>query len=100
MTEVAMQTPNRYEVRSRKTLTRLLDAAEEVFVRDGYEAAQLDEIATRAERSKGAVYMHFKSKGDLFLGLIEHRIRSHIDSFSRHMQKCTTRQEKIDAIRV
>jgi AcrR family transcriptional regulator len=99
MTEVAMQTPNRYEVRSRKTLTRLLDAAEEVFVRDGYEAAQLDEIATRAERSKGAVYMHFKSKDDLFLGLIEHRIRSYIDSFARHMQECTTRQEMIDAFR-
>ena len=94
-----MQTLNRYQVRSRKTLTRLLDAAEEVFVRDGYEAAQLDEIAARAERSKGAVYMHFKSKEDLFLGLIEHRIRSYIDRIEGHMQKCTSRQERIDSFR-
>ena len=39
---------------------RLLNAAEEIFVRDGYEAAQLDEIAATAGRSKGAV-MHLKT---------------------------------------
>jgi AcrR family transcriptional regulator len=99
MTGAAVQTLNRHQVRSQNTLSRLLTAAEEVFVRDGYEAAQLDEIAARAERSKGAVYMHFKSKEDLFLGLIEHRIRSYIDLFSGQMEKCTTWQEKMDVFR-
>jgi AcrR family transcriptional regulator len=99
MAEVAMQTLNRYQVRSQKTLTRLLEAAEEVFVRDGFESAQMDEIAARAERSKGAVYMHFKSKEDLFLALIEHRIKSYVDRHNEYLHKCTTRQKRLDAFR-
>lgn len=49
-----MKTPRKQEIRTRETQKRLLDAAEEVFVRNGYEGAQLDEIATCADRSKGA----------------------------------------------
>lgn len=99
MTEVDTQIPNRYEVRSRNTLKRLLAAAEEIFVRDGYAAAQLDEIASRAGRSKGAIYMHFKSKEELFLGLIEYRIASYIDHLSGHMSKCATRLQAVHAFR-
>ena len=74
-----METQSRQQLRTTETRARLLDAAEEVFVRDGYESAQLDEIAALADRSKGAVYTHFKSKEDLFLALFEHRTRSYID---------------------
>lgn len=99
MTEVTTQTPDRHEVRSQRTLTKLLDAAEEVFVRDGYEAAQLDEIVARAGRSKGAVYLHFKSKEDLFLALIEDRIKSYIGHYREHMNKCTTVEQRLAAFR-
>ena len=85
-----IETLSRQQLRTRKTQARLLDAAEEVFVRDGYEAAQLDEIAARAGRSKGAVYTHFKSKEDLFLVLFEHRTRSYIDRLIDDLRKCTT----------
>lgn len=94
-----MPTLDRYQVRSQKTLKRLLDAAEEVFVRDGFESAQMDQIAARAERSKGAVYVHFKSKEDLFLALIEHRIRSYIDLYLSRMKKCTTVEQRFVAFR-
>ena len=42
-----------------------------------YDGAQLSEIA--ADRTKGAVYDHFKSKEDLFFALFEHRTRHLID---------------------
>lgn len=70
---------NKHQLRTQETQTRLLDAAEEVFVRDGYEGAQLTKIANVAGRTKGAVYAHFKSKEDLFLALFEHRTRGYID---------------------
>lgn len=95
----AMQTLSRQQLRTRETQKRLLDAAEEVFVRDGYEAAQLDEIAARAGRSKGAVYTHFKSKEDLFLALFEHRTRGYIDRLVAGLRTCTTRQERMTAFR-
>jgi AcrR family transcriptional regulator len=94
-----MEILSRQQVRTQETQTKLLDAAEEVFVRDGYEGAQLDEIAATAGRSKGAVYTHFKSKEDLFLALFEHRTRSYISRFVTSLETCTTRQEKLEAFR-
>lgn len=94
-----MEPPTRQQLRTRETQTRLLNAAEEVFVRDGYEAAQLDTIAATAGRSKGAVYTHFKSKEDLFLALFEHRTRTYIDRFAQNLQHCTNREQRMRAFR-
>ncbi|WP_420237841.1 TetR family transcriptional regulator [Telmatobacter bradus] len=64
---------NKHEQRTRATKRLLLDAAETLFLRDGYERAELGEIASVAGRTKGAIYAHFKSKEDIFLALIEEK---------------------------
>jgi AcrR family transcriptional regulator len=56
----------------------LLDAAREVFVRDGFHGASLDAVAEAAGLTKGAVYSRFDSKADLFLALLEERITERI----------------------
>lgn len=94
-----METANKQQLRTRETQTRLLDAAEEVFVREGYEAAQLDEIASTAGRSKGAVYTHFKSKEDLFLALFEHRTGAYVDELASRLRKCRSRKRSLEAFR-
>jgi AcrR family transcriptional regulator len=94
-----METLSKQQLRTQETQARLLNAAEEVFVRDGYENAQLDEIAATAGRSKGAVYTHFKNKEDLFLALYEHRTRSYIDRLVKRLQECTSRKESREAFR-
>lgn len=99
MGAAAMPTLSKQQLRTRETQARLLNAAEEIFVRDGYEAAQLDAIAARADRSKGAVYTHFKSKEDLFLALFEHRTRSYIEGLVADLKKCATRQESLRTFR-
>ena len=99
MRTVARQTRSKQPLRTQETQTRLLDAAEEVFVRDGYEAAQLDEIAARAHRSKGTVYIHFKSKEDLFLALFEDRTRSIIDGFRANLRECKSGKQSKEVFR-
>ncbi len=94
-----METLSKQQIRTRETQARLLDAAEEIFVRDGFEGAQLDEIAATAGRSKGAVYTHFKSKEDLFLALFEHRTRSYVERLSESLHKCTNRSQSLEAFR-
>jgi AcrR family transcriptional regulator len=56
----------------------LLDAAREVFVRDGFHGTSLDAVAEAAGLTKGAVYSRFDSKADLFLALLEERITERI----------------------
>jgi AcrR family transcriptional regulator len=52
----------------------LLTAALRVFARRGYAHAGVDEIATEAGYSKGALYWHFSGKEDLLLALLEERV--------------------------
>jgi AcrR family transcriptional regulator len=48
----------------------LLRAAAGVFSERGFKDASVDEIATRAGYSKGALYWHFESKDDVFFALM------------------------------
>jgi len=49
----------------------LLRAAEEVFVDRGLDQARIDDITSRAGKSKGAFYLHFESKEDAFRQIVE-----------------------------
>jgi len=50
--------------------TRILKAAREIFFRDGFLEASLDEIASRAETGKGTLYRHFESKAELYVAVL------------------------------
>lgn len=54
-----------------RTRTALLDAALEVFLRDGYAEAATEEIVAVAGVTRGALYHHFANKRELFRGVIE-----------------------------
>jgi len=56
----------------------LLEAAERVFSRQGYQRATLDSIAAEAGFTKGAVYWHFRSKEDLFIQLLSEGLKRNI----------------------
>ena len=45
----------------------LLQAAERVFASRGVDGASLEDVATEAGLTKGAIYSNFSSKGDLIL---------------------------------
>ncbi|WP_219518370.1 TetR/AcrR family transcriptional regulator [Nonomuraea ceibae] len=53
----------------------ILTAAREVFLRDGYGGAAMDDIAGRAAVSKVTVYNHFADKERLFVEVITQAIR-------------------------
>ena len=52
--------------------SRLLRAAREVFARVGLAEARVEEIARRAGLSKGAFYLHFKSKDAAIEAVVDH----------------------------
>ena len=59
----------KHQVRTEETQARILDAAGAVFSEQGYEKAQLEEVAARTGYTRGAIYAHYASKEDLFLAL-------------------------------
>src|SRR5215471_19456246 len=53
------------------TRRALLESAAEAFVDRGFADASLDDIATAARLTKGALYHHFAGKQDLFRAVFE-----------------------------
>jgi AcrR family transcriptional regulator len=65
-----------------QTRQRLLQAAGEVFAQRGYDRASLDDIATAAGLTKGAVYSSFAGKDDLFYALMRERRHCTVSLFT------------------
>jgi len=57
----------------------ILDAAREIFAREGYESFSMRKLAKNIEYSPGSIYLHFKNKEELFETLVE-------ESFERLLQ--------------
>jgi TetR/AcrR family fatty acid metabolism transcriptional regulator len=63
----AMPRREEKKVQSRR---RILDAAREVFFRDGFMPANLDEVADKAGVAKGTLYRYFESKAELYVAVL------------------------------
>jgi AcrR family transcriptional regulator len=59
------------------TRERLLSAARTVFARNGYHGASVEQVASEAGFSTGALYSNFDGKEDLFLALMDREIDEH-----------------------
>jgi AcrR family transcriptional regulator len=87
------ETLNKHQARTEATLRGVLKAAGEVFVRDGYERAQIETIACQAGRTKGAIYNHFRSKEDIFFALLEQKAVERRAAFVRSAKDASSRSQ-------
>jgi AcrR family transcriptional regulator len=62
----------RREQKKAESRRRILEAAREVFFRDGFMAANLDEVAEKASVAKGTLYRYFESKAELYVAVLAH----------------------------
>ncbi|WP_297514611.1 TetR/AcrR family transcriptional regulator [uncultured Caulobacter sp.] len=57
----------------------IVQAALEVFAEKGFAAAKLDEIAAKAGISKGALYLYFETKEDIFRAVVREAVVPNLD---------------------
>src|SRR5580658_6564357 len=63
--------------RTAQTQRALLDAARDVFARQGFAEASIADIVERAGSSVGSLYHHFGGKSELFLALWQEHQMAH-----------------------
>lgn len=73
-----------------ETRRRLLEAARRVVAARGYHGASVDDIASEAGYSTGALYSNFDGKEDLFLALMEHEISREVREIEEAVGRQTT----------
>ncbi len=75
MPELARKSPdahlNRFDRRREKTRLDLLQAAERVISRKGYHQTRIADIAEEADVGLGTFYLHFRTKNEIFIELVE-----------------------------
>lgn len=86
--EVAPRQPvrNRKTAQSDRTRAALLRVARSLFAELGYAGTSTEEVVHRAGVTRGALYHHFRDKGELFEAVfvdIQEETRQHIQTASR-----------------
>jgi AcrR family transcriptional regulator len=89
---------SRQHLRTAATRKALLKAAFHVFVRDGFEASRIEDIAREAGRSRGAFYVNFSSKAEAFLALREQQFLVFEARFREQLKGQSTRDEQRRAV--
>ncbi|GAA4416067.1 TetR/AcrR family transcriptional regulator [Georgenia halophila] len=74
--EASAETP--ISARRERTRERLLDAALDVFSRQGLQASSIEAVCEAAGFTRGAFYSNFDSKEELFLALTERDVRTRL----------------------
>ncbi|WP_433440203.1 TetR/AcrR family transcriptional regulator [Nonomuraea sp. CA-141351] len=62
--------PPQDPVRQLERAHRILDAAAELVLRWGYDKTTIDDVSKRAGVAKGTIYLHWKTRDDLFAALL------------------------------
>jgi TetR/AcrR family transcriptional regulator, fatty acid metabolism regulator protein len=76
----------------------ILKAAHELILEKGAAALTMEDIASRVGISRAAIYLHFPSKEDLILELMERGMRIFVDSLSATVDAPGTPREKLQAV--
>ncbi len=85
-------------MKSEKTRAELLQAAERIFARDGFEASRIEDIAAAAGRSRGAFYANFASKTEVFLALRTLATQRHARAVRERVQSIQEQDARYQAL--
>jgi AcrR family transcriptional regulator len=95
-----MKTRKRLTREESKELTRmqLIEAAETLFIRKGFDDTSVDEISEMAGYSRGAFYSNFDDKEEVFLAVVDRRWPSVPKALDDILQQVSAPVERIAAV--
>jgi AcrR family transcriptional regulator len=70
-----------------KARQRILETADRLFYEVGFRAVGIDRIIAESEVAKATLYVHFPSKDDLILAVLQHREHSSNEFFHSAMKR-------------
>ncbi len=84
--------------RAQVTRKKLIRAARIVFARDGFEQTRIEDIASRAGKTRGAFYDNFEDKEDVFFAIFEENILRDKKKVLPRLNAAVTTDERIEAL--
>ncbi|MCL2063437.1 MAG: TetR/AcrR family transcriptional regulator [Candidatus Cloacimonetes bacterium] len=72
----------------------ILEAANKIFVRYGYQKTSMDDIAREAMIGKGTIYHYFSSKEDIFVAILQDIHKDMNTKLKKKIKKAKTFEDK------
>lgn len=82
------------QLKAQQTKKKILEVALDLFSKKGFDQVTVDEIVNTANSSKGAFYVHFNSKNEIFLEKFK-EIDDFYDTFTQSLPDDMSYSEKI-----
>jgi AcrR family transcriptional regulator len=76
----------------------ILNHAQRILLREGFQNLHLDQLAEAIEYSKGTLYLHFKTKEDIALAVVTRALKERADFLERALQFQGGSRERVRAI--
>jgi AcrR family transcriptional regulator len=76
--------------KGRATVQRVLDAACDLFARQGIRATTLDQVGARSGTGRGQLYLYFAGKADLVAAVVAQQVRRVLDDQLPLLQTMST----------
>jgi len=76
----------------------ILDHAQRMLLKDGFQNLNLDTLAESVEYSKGTLYLHFTTKEDIALAVVTRAQKERADFFERVLRFNGSSRERVRAI--
>ncbi len=77
---------------------RIIDAAIQLFAERPYHEVRMEDIAAQAQVAKGTLYLHYKDKEDLFLGILNDALSALVDRIESSLDEAMPPEEKLLAM--
>ncbi len=77
---------------------RILDSARQIFFQEGFESANLDQVASLAGVAKGTIYRYFKSKAELYVAVLVHNADAFVERMEQTIDPSLSPDEQIRRI--
>lgn len=74
---------------------RIIDAAIQLFAERPFHEVRMEDIAARAKVAKGTLYLHYKDKEDLFLGIMNDGLQSLVERLEESLSEEMPPEEKL-----
>lgn len=80
------------------TEDKIIQAAEKIFVRDGYDGARMQDIANEAEINKALLHYYFRSKEKLFQQILRRKMQAFLPKIQKIVHTDLPVLGKLEAI--
>ena len=76
----------------------ILEAALDCFLNFGYSKTSMDDVAKKAGISRPLIYLKFKNKEDLLLGLFDHMMEGRLEQGEEIAKSNLSKREKLEKL--